>query len=386
MKKAVLIGAGQFGRGGIARILENAGYYVVLADINRAVIDDIIARGGYTVRCADDGSCTEVRNVTAMLSSDPNLIAEMLDCELICTCVGPLALEKVAPLIARGLSARRKAGRKETVNVLACENAIGNTSVLKRYVFAELPEEERIYAKTYVGFPDCAIDSIIPPVQDAAPADVTVERYCEWDALKSGFRGDIPEIRGLAVVEDLTPYIERKLFTLNGPNAVTGCYGWLKGYETVQQALADPEIFDLVYQMMVEAGEMLSRRHGFASEEMLRYRTFIMDRFRNPAIPDPCERVEREPIRKLSPSDRITAPMNNALKLGMDPGAYYRGIAVVMAYDNPAEEQSAEIQRRIRDTGFRRALESVCGIDAEGSISRRIEKEYESLLSELGKR
>ena len=347
MKKAVLIGAGQFGRGGIARILANAGYHVVLADINRAVIDDILSRGGYTVRCADDGSCTEVRNITAMLTSDPKLIDEMLDCELICTCVGPLALEKVAPLIAGGLSARRRTGRKETVNVLACENAIGNTSILKRYVFAELSEKERIYVENHVGFPDCAIDSIVPPVQDTAPADVTVESYCEWDALKSGFRGEIPEIRGLAIVEDLTPYIERKLFTLNGPNAVTGCYGWLKGYETVQQALADPEIFDLVYRMMAEAGEMLSVRHGFSSEEMLRYRAFIMDRFRNPAIPDPCERVAREPIRKLAPSDRITAPMNYALKLGMDPEAYYRGIAVVMAYDNPAEEQSAESMLRM---------------------------------------
>ena len=386
MKRAVLIGAGQFGRGGIARILEKAGYHVVLTDINRAVIEDINRRGGYTVRCVDDGSCTEIRNVTAMLSSDPKLIGEMQDCDLICTCVGLLALEKVAPLIAEGLIARRRAEKKETLNILACENAIGNTSTLKRHIFEDLAEEERIYVETHVGFPDCAIDSIIPPVQEAAPADVSVESYCEWDALKGGFKGEIPAIDGLVIVEDLTPYIERKLFTLNGPNAVTGCYGWLKGYETVQEALADPEIFELVHRMMVEAGEMLSLRHGFSSEEMMQYRTSIMERFRNPRIPDRCERVAREPIRKLSPFDRITAPMNYALELGLDPEAYYKGIAAVMAYDNPAEEQSAEIQRRIRETGFQRALESICGIAAEGSVSRKVEQEYESLLSEIRNR
>ena len=112
----------------------------------------------------------------------------------------------------------------------------------------------------YVGFPDCAVDRIIPPTNTPLAAEVFVERYHEWDVERGGFKGEVPVIAGMEIVDDLTAYLERKLFTLNGPNAVTACYGWLKGYETINESLADPEIYDEVLGMMEECGAMLVKR------------------------------------------------------------------------------------------------------------------------------
>lgn len=381
MKTAVLIGAGQFGRGVIGMLLSRAGYHVIFADVNESVLQDIRQRGEYTVRRVgrEDRNVT-VRNISAVRSPSPELTEHCADCDLLCTCVGLSALSKVAPTIAESIRRRKEAGREGTLNVLACENAIGGSTVLKGHVTALLTAEEAAWAEAHIGFPDCAIDSIIPPVLNTLPADVTAEEYAEWDALRSGFRGPLPEIPGLHIVDDLAPYLERKLFTLNGPNAVTGCMGFRKGYRTVQEALEDGEIYSEVWGMMEEAGEMLSRRHGFTAEEMLQYRSFIMSRFRNPHIPDPCERVAREPLRKLAANDRIVTAMNHANALGLETSAYERGIAEVLSYDNPRDEQSRVMQEKIREMGVRAALEEISGIPQESETAKRIEVHAQQIL------
>ena len=380
MKKAVLIGAGQFGRGVIAMLLEQSGYHVVLADINEEVIRDINTRGEYVVRRIDDrDESVTVRNISAISSLSPELVEECASCEVICTCTGLTVLGKIAPVIAKSISRRRENGFDGTANVLACENAIGGTTVLKNFVLGYLNEEEKEYLDEHIGFPDCAIDGIIPPRRDALPADVTAEKYYEWDSLKSGFRGELPEIKGLHIVDDLSRYLERKLFTLNGPNAVTGCFGYRKGYKTVQESLADEEIYSVVWQMMEEAGEMLAKRHGFTAQEMLEYRSFIMKRFLNPHIIDTCVRVAREPMRKLAANDRIVAAMNYANSFGIATPAYVRGIAEVLSYNNPDDLQSSEMQQLIAALGIKKALEQMSGIPSDSVTAAAVEAEYRKI-------
>ena len=381
MKNAVLIGAGQYGRGVIGMLLEQSGYHVLLADINEAVIQDVNTRGEYTVcRITDESHSVTVKNISAIHSLDPALPQKLAEADVICTCSGLTALSKVAPTIAKSIELRMAAGFGGTVNVLACENALGGSTILKGYVLTHLDETGKAYLEEHIGFPDCAIDGIIPPVKNALPADVTAEEYYEWDSLQSGFRGEIPEIKGLHVVDDLSRYLERKLFTLNGPNAVTGAFGLRKGYQTVQEALADEEIYAEVWEMMTEAGQMLSARHGFTAEEMLAYRTFIMKRFLNPHIIDSNERVAREPARKLAATDRIVAAMNYAHSYGIETPAYYKGIAEVMAYANPKDAQSMANRQLIKEVGFRAALEKLTGIPADSADADRIEAEYKKII------
>lgn len=382
MKKAIMVGAGQIGRGFIGMLAEQAGYHVVFADIDEAVIDDINARGEYTVHLMDEVcSETTVRNISAMSSLDPALIDEYAGCELILTAVGLTALPKLAPYMARGIAKRRVEGRTDYLNIIACENAIRASGILKAEVEKLLCGDDRAYMDEYVGFPDCAVDRIIPPRSGAQAADVYVERYHEWDVEAGGLKGEIPDIPGMESVEDLTAYLERKLFTLNGPNAVTACFGWLKGYETINESLGDEEIYAEVLGMMEECGAMLEKRHGFSPDAMKQYRTALMKRFVNPYIIDSCARVAREPIRKLSPNDRITLPMTFAHEYGIETPHYYTGIAAVLLYDNPCDSQSQEIKALISELGVRKAYEKIGGVNADSHAAEEIEKEFYRLKS-----
>ena len=99
MKRAVMIGAGQIGRGFIGMLLEQAGYHVVFADLNMEVIDDINTRHEYTVHLVDTQCVnTRVSNISAMSSLDPRLIGEYEQCQLVCTAVGLTALPKLPGL------------------------------------------------------------------------------------------------------------------------------------------------------------------------------------------------------------------------------------------------------------------------------------------------
>lgn len=383
MNKAIMIGAGQIGRGFIGMELERAGYHVLFADINQAVIDDLNARGEYTVHMVDTECVdTVVKNISAMSSLDPRFPEAFADGEvsLVCTSVGQSALAKVAPAIARGLTLRMEAGITEPMNVIAVENAVGGTSQLRAHIYKQLDERPRTYADGHVGFPNCAVDRIIPPNRAGTNAgDVVVERYFEWDVEKKDIKAELLPVAGLDIVEDLSAYLERKLFTLNGPNAVTACLGYLKGYGTIKEALEDREIYDVVYAMMEECGAMLERRHGFTAGQMLDYRTRLMQRFLNPYIIDSVVRVAREPIRKLSPNDRIIAPMNYAHEYGIDTPAYYTGVASLLRYDNPEDSQSVRLQGLIAQKGAAGALSEVCGLRADAPETAAILKEYERL-------
>ena len=86
MKQAVMIGAGQIGRGFIGMLLEKAGYHVVFADVNMDVVNDINTRGEYTVHLMDT-VCEEtvVKNISAMHVASPELVEAIAqpECDLI---------------------------------------------------------------------------------------------------------------------------------------------------------------------------------------------------------------------------------------------------------------------------------------------------------------
>ena len=69
--------------------------------------------------------------------------------------------------------------------------------------------------------------------------DVVVENYYEWNVEEKAFKGEIPKIEGMNLVDNLMAYIERKLFTLNTGHAITAYFGYLKGYRTIDESIND---------------------------------------------------------------------------------------------------------------------------------------------------
>ena len=241
MKHAVQFGAGNIGRGFIGAVLAQAGYTVTFADVVEDLLTQINARGGYTVHVTDHKKYDiEVKGVSAVHSGSDAAVQAIVGADIVTTAVGLRILKFVAPTVAAGITARKAAGIEQPLNVMACENGLKATSQLKELVFASLDDQTKAWAETHVGFPDAAVDRIVPPVHCEVPLDVAVEEFFEWDAERSGFVGEVPVIPGMTPVDNLLAYIERKLFTLNTGHAATAYLGKLRGLRTIGESIADP--------------------------------------------------------------------------------------------------------------------------------------------------
>ncbi len=373
MKKAIQFGAGNIGRGFIGALLHHAGYHVVYADVNQAVIDKINEDGQYTVHVMDV-ECVDqlIDNISGINSTTPEMVQAISEAELITTAVGLVILPRIAPTIAQGITMRREQRCTQPLNIIACENAIRASSQLKDAVYAVLSEEDKAYAEEYIGFPDCSVDRIVPPVKSENFIDVVVENYYEWNVEKASFKGEIPQITGMNLAENLMAYIERKLFTLNTGHAITAYLGVLNGFGTIDEAIADPQIYDIVHAAMTESGDGLIRKHGFDAEAHYHYIDKIIGRFKNPYLKDDVTRVGREPLRKLSPTDRLTKPMMTAYGYGLPVDHLLLGMGAAFHYSNENDAQSVELQEKIAENGLVAAIKDITGIEDADLIDKII--------------
>ncbi|MEW1963254.1 mannitol-1-phosphate 5-dehydrogenase [Microbacterium sp. NPDC077644] len=341
--KAVHFGAGNIGRGFVGLLLHEGGYELVFSDVAGALVDAINATGSYTVHEAGPGGVDRVVTGYRAVNSaeDPDAVAEEVATADVVTCaVGPTVLRFIAPAIVAGLA--RRSPDLPPLKVMACENAIGATDQLR----AEIEKLDPAAAGRAV-YANTAVDRIVPAQPAGAGVDVTVEPYYEW-AIESGpFEDDLPSVPGAHFVEDLGPYIERKLFTVNTGHAATAYFGAQAGIERISDALADPSIAARVSAALEETGAVLEAVHGLDPEELAAYRAKILDRFRNPELVDTVQRVGRQPLRKLSRHERFIGPASQAAERGLSTSALVAAIAATTAFDDPADEQSVELQRRL---------------------------------------
>lgn len=377
MKKAIQFGAGNIGRGFIGAVLSQAGYHVVFADVNEVVVNKINEDGKYTVEIMDT-ECSKVviSDISAVDSRSPQLAEEIAQAQIVTTAVGFGILPRIAGALAAGIAKRQADGNTECLNVIACENGLRASSQLKDHVYGHLTDEQKAYADEYVGFPDCSVDRIVPPIKSENPIDVVVEKFYEWNVECASIKGDAPEIAGMNLADNLIAYVERKLFTLNTGHAITAYLGKLKGHKTIEESINDPEILAVVKAAMQESGEGLVAKYGFDHDAHFAYIDKILGRFRNPHLQDDVTRVGREPLRKLSANDRLIKPTMTARQHGFQTPNLVKGIAAALRYDNPDDPQSVQLQQTIAELGAAKALAQFSGLSEDDALIQEVLAEY----------
>lgn len=356
--KALHFGAGNIGRGFVGVLLHEAGYELVFADVADALISSINEQESYVVHEVGEGARDhEVTGFSGVNSaSDPDGLREqILSADLLTTAVGPRVLQIIAPAIAEGLRARAEAGVEGRVAVMACENAINATDGLAEAVRAIYPEADRVAI-----FANTAVDRIVPDQAPGQGLGVTVETYHEWAVESAPFGGDVPEIPGVTWVEDLGPYITRKLFTVNTGHAATAYFGRRAGITKISDVLEDPNARSQVEAVLAETKELLVAKFAFAPEVQQAYVDKIITRFMNPHLPDTVERVGRAPMRKISRSERFVGPAAELAERGLGADALLSAIGAALDFDVPEDPESAELQARLAAArGDRAATDSL---------------------------
>ena len=385
MKKAIQFGAGNIGRGFIGSLLYKAGYHVVFADVNTEIIDKINKDKEYTIHVMDT-VCSEekVNDISGVISINNEIYKEIVEAEIITTAVGPVVLPRIAPTIAKGIALRKENGVKNYLNIIACENAIKASSQLEEEVKKYLTKDEVDYLEEFVGFPNCSVDRIVPPVKSENILDVVVENYYEWNVEEKAFKGEIPKIEGMNLVDNLMAYIERKLFTLNTGHAITAYFGYLKGYETIEESIKDEVIYDFVKKAMIESGKGLIAKYNFDEEAHYKYINKIIDRFKNPYLKDDVARVGREPLRKLNENDRLIKPLITARGFNINTDNLLLGVGAAIHYYNKEDAQSVQLQSLINEKGIKESLAEISKISGDTDVLDKVEKYYDEVKKLIG--
>ena len=342
---AVHFGAGNIGRGFVGLILHRAGYQVVFADVAGELIDALKVTPSYLVKAVGLESSEElVDNYRAVNSrtDEAQVVAEISAADIVTTAVGPTT-PIVAPVIVAGLRAR--ADDLPPLVVMACENAINATDVLVEFIRALVPDEaEWAGLSTKAIFANTAVDRIVPGQAAGQGLDVTVESYFEWAIERPPFGGNEPTIPDATWVDDLAPYIERKLFTVNTGHASTAYHGFVRGISKLSDALADDVVRAKVEGVLAETKRLLVDKHEFAPEAQQAYVDKILGRFANPFLPDTVERVGRQPLRKMSRTERLIGPAAELAALGEHPTFLLATVEAAMSFDVPEDPESVELK------------------------------------------
>lgn len=384
-KKAVHFGAGNIGRGFVAEFLHKSGYEVVFVDVMDSVIEQLQQTKSYEVIQvgAEGESTSEITNYRAINSKthEEDVIKEISTADVVTCSVGPNILKFIASVIAQGIDAR--SNDKTPLAVIACENAIGATTTLANHIKSEkhTPQQRLEDHHERARYANSAIDRIVPAQDPNAGLNVKLEKFYEWVVEEAPFDDhEKPSIAGIKWVRDLTPYIERKLFTVNTGHAAAAYHGYNKKARTVYDALQDKTILSHVLAALEETSALIVSKHVIDPKEQKEYVEKIITRISNPHLEDAVERVGRAPLRKLSRRERFIGPASELAEQGKSYKALLEAAEMAFGFqDVEDDEESKELTKIMKEKSAKEVVETVCEIQADHPLFRDLVKVVEKV-------
>jgi len=206
-------------------------------------------------------------------------------------------------LLVDGVRARIAAGAPPLA-VVSCDNLPSNGSRLRSLV------AEAVDLPDAVTFPRTTVDRIVPAstaqtyavahqalgVEDRAA--VEAEPYKQW-VIEDAFPGGRPswDLAGAVLTDDVAPWEQLKLRTLNGVHSTVAYLGALAGYETIADALALPGLTDLLRRFI--ADEIAPSFAAPPGVSVVAYGDEVLGRFADPAIRHRTIQVAMDGSQKL---------------------------------------------------------------------------------------
>lgn len=345
MKRAVIYGAGNIGRGFIGQLFAQSGYKVTFIEVNAAVVAQLNQDHAYPINIVSEEGNEEImiHQVDAVDGFNQDAVASAIStADIMATAVGVPILPRIAPNIARGLQKRWQSDNFTPLNLIICENLIDADQHLKKLVLAELGEDHRKTLDDCVGFVEASVGRMVPvmteEMQAGNPLRILVEPYCRLPVDKDGFRGEIPDIKNMIAASPFAFYIQRKLYIHNLGHALLAYIGQAKGYHYIWEAVRDPAVRRVVQAGMTASAQALAREHDQELAPILNHVEDLLFRFNNRQLGDTVERVGRDIPRKLSPEDRLVGAMNLCIRHGIDPSAIVLGIEAALACARKTEK------------------------------------------------
>ncbi len=312
-QKIIIFGAGKIGRSFIGQLFARGGYKVVFVDINSEIIGLLNTRGFYRVITKSD---TEeeiiVSGVSGISASDEKAVADAVaTAGIIAVSVGKNAVEKVIPLIAKGLILRNQFSPGHPIDIIIAENMIAGGDFMRQNLKKNLPADYPFEEMT--GLIETSIGKMVPIMSqadlDKDPLMVFAEPYNTLILDAKAFKTPIPDIEGLAPKNNIKAWVDRKAFIHNLGHATAAYYGHFNNpdAEYMFEVLNDTGVFKFTRNVMMQSAEVLLAAYSgeFTKADLESHIDDLLLRFSNKFLKDTVFRVGHDLTRKLSADDRF---------------------------------------------------------------------------------
>lgn len=276
----------------------------------------------------------------ALRMDDPAIAADL---------ARPHAPATAPGLLVAALAARKAAGLAP-FTALSCDNLPDNGGRLKQAVldFARAQDAGLAdWIERFGAFPASMVDRIVPAttpddlalfaaefgVQDLGL--VKTEPFSQW-VIEDHFAGERPhwELAGAQFTHDVAPWEMAKLRLLNGAHSALAYLGNLAGYQTVDQAMANPAFERFVDHLQDEAESTLTPPPGL---NLAAYRGDLKRRFKNAALMHKTYQIAMDGSQKLP--QRLLATIATRISRGQDFACLALAVAGWMRWQAGVDEQ-----------------------------------------------
>lgn len=304
MKKAVVIGAGQTGRGYLVRFLFEKNYDITLIDKNEELIHDLAEDKAFCIHFySKDRTPLYVHGLKAYVSYSEEAKQAISKADIIFTSVGEQNLGDVAKQIQEGIQ-----GRIDKVVLLTAENGINPGKVLKKHLEDLNVKENYVVSMTAVFCSTVKLDKTRLDILSMN------EYYFPFDADAI----DSIDFEGAVPVHDFEKFLKRKIYTYNCLAGLISYCGYVKDYEVYGDAANDPDISEMMDILLEDLNPSLQDYFQITKEDQEEFAQRAMRKMKNKDILDFNVKNGRAAKRKLGPTERIMSPMKILAEHGKD--------------------------------------------------------------------
>ena len=278
--------------------------------------------------------------------------------------------------------------------VLTCDNLPNNGHVVRGVVLElarALDPALATWIKAEGRFPSTMVDRIVPATKredvarvatligahDAAP--VLHEPFRQWvveDDFVGGQRPDLGAV-GVQLVRDVTEYEHMKLRMLNGTHSSLAYLGYLSGFETIADCMADPVLDRFVQSLWSrEIIPALSAPDGVSLPD---YAQALHARYANPSIRHRTWQIAMDGSQKLP--QRILGTLESNLAAGRPSPGLMLAVAAWMIYVRGTDLTGAAIE--VKDPLAARLQAAATSADPVGALLALREVFPEALATTL---
>lgn len=381
MKNVLIVGAGRLGKGFVGETFFNAGWNITFLDNDPRVIDELNKKGHFDVRVhtTDDVFMNKIEGYKAFVTDEAySVMDSFLTTDLLMLPLYPEDFEASAKYLAKCFDKQYEVNPEGKKTLICLTNKNHIIDQITAYFRENLGSDE---AKSWFDKNVVVRDSIVRRSTDAETAYSTdlVTTAVAALIIQGPVYSDFSDVKWLDVRENVEMLKDIKVFTINGPHAASAYYGYLKGYDDIVAAQADPDIAALIKAVHDATVHAVLFEYPVTREEIreLEY----LPKAKN-EMPDAIYRVAYDPIRKVGPQDRFMGVIRLCQKYNINYDGIAKALACAFAYSEPADESAVTIQKDIANDGVRATVAKYIDRATDDEVVDKIIAEYQQLQEE----